>query len=151
ALILGTNAANHLDISGASNVVIIGKNYLGGGAGTVTGILTVSNLDATSAITSTDNSIAILIGATNQSIGTLNLNGGTLTIKTTSAGIAGGSGPSTLNLNGVTIKPGASSANFITNLTAANVNAGGVTFDTAGFNITVAQALSNGGGGLTKL
>jgi autotransporter-associated beta strand protein len=56
-----------------------------------------------------------------------------------------------LTLNGVTLAAGASSANFISGLSAAQLRAGGVTFDTAGFNITVPQALVNsGGGGLTK-
>lgn len=77
--------------------------------------------------------------------------GGTLKITTTASGIAGGSGTSALNLNGVKLVAGANSTSFITNLTTAMVNSGGVTFDTAGFNLTVAQALANGGGGLTKL
>ncbi|HSY18618.1 MAG TPA: autotransporter-associated beta strand repeat-containing protein, partial [Candidatus Acidoferrales bacterium] len=150
-MIIGTNAVNHLDISGAGNVVVLGKNSLGGGAGTATGILTVSNLDAGSVIASTDNSTAILLGATAQSAGTLNLNGGTLKVTTTGAAIAGGSGSSTLNLNGVKLVAGANSTSFITNLTTATVNSGGVAFDTANFNITVGQVLANGSGGLTKL
>jgi len=150
-LVLGTNAANHLDITGPGNTVIIGKNFLGGGAGTATGTLTISNLDATSVVSSTDNSTAVLLAASLQSTGTLNLNGGTLTIASTSADIAGGGGTSTLNLNGVTLKAAASSTAFITNLTTARINPGGVIFDTVGFNITVAQVLSDGGGSLTKI
>ena len=146
-LVLGTNAANHLDITGPGNTVIIGKNFLGGGAGTGTGTLTISNLDATSVVSSTDNSTAVLLAVSSQSVGTLNLNGGTLAIASTNAGIAGSGGNSTLNLNGITLKAGTSSTSFITNLTTARINHGGVTFDTAGFNITVAQALVDGNAG----
>ncbi|MDB6019542.1 MAG: Mannosyl-glycoprotein endo-beta-N-acetylglucosaminidase [Pedosphaera sp.] len=151
ALILGNSVANHLDISGAGNVVVLGRNLLGGGGGMATGVLTVTNLDTTSVITSTDNSAAILLGATSQSAGTLNLNGGTLKITTTGSGIAGGIGMSTLNLNGVKFIAGANSTSFITNIITAMVNPGGVIFDTANFNLTVAQALANGGGSLSKL
>jgi len=151
ALILGNSAANHLDISRAGSVVVLGRNLLGGGVGTATGVLTITNLDGTSVVASTDNSTAILLGATTQSAGTLNLNGGTLKITTTGSGIAGGTGTSTLNLNGVKFIAGANSASFITNLTTATVNPGGVMFDTANFNITIAQALANGAGGLSKL
>lgn len=150
-MMLGNSALNHLDITGAGNVVLLGKNLLGGGSGTATGILTITNTDATSVIASTDNSTAILLGATAQSAGTLNLSGGTLKITTTGAAIAGGNGTSTLNFNGAKIVAGASSTSFLTNLTTATVYPNGVTFDTAGFNISLAQPLGNGGGGLTKL
>jgi autotransporter-associated beta strand protein len=124
--------------------------------------VTIGNLDATSAITSTDNSTAILIGnrvasASGSCTGTLNLNGGTLTITTTGTAIgSGGSGgTSNLNLNGgVTLKAGASSATWIQGLTSAKIKSGGVVIDTNSNAITVPQALladaTSTGGGLTK-
>jgi autotransporter-associated beta strand protein len=147
---LSSVSANHLDVSGGNNAVTIAKFVSGTGVGKANATLTIGNLDGTSVITSTNNGTAILIGATVNSIGTLNLNGGTLKIATTGAGIMGGGGTSTLNLNGVTLKAGTSSLGFITNLTSANLNAGGVTFDTAGFDIAIAQPLLDGGGGVTK-
>ena len=151
---LGTSFSNHLDISGPGNVVLVG--YCSG-SGTGEGTLTLANLDATSAITSTANSTAILLGSkvsTGPANGTLNLNGGTLTITTTGTAIGGGGGTSNLNLDGVTLKAGASSTTWLQGLTAAKIKSGGVTFDTAGYDITIAQALLTNtvslGGGLTK-
>ena len=147
-LVIGASAANHLDVTGAGNVVLVGTN-LTTTIATATGVLTVSNLDATSTITSTDNQTAVLLGAGGKSTGILNLYGGTLTITTTGAAIAGGGGTNFLNLNGVTLRAGASTSSFITNLTAATIGSLGVTFDTAGNNVTVAQTMS-GAGGITK-
>jgi autotransporter-associated beta strand protein len=151
ALILGSNAANHLDITGNGTVVTIGKFLSGSSSGAASGVLTISNLDSTSVIASTNNGIAILLAANTNSNGTLNLNGDTLKITTTNAAIAGGVGSSTLNLNGVKLVAGAGTISFITNITTATVNPAGVIFDTAGFNLTVPQVLSDGGGGMTKL
>lgn len=150
SMVIGSHEENHLDIAGAGPLVIIGTNSAAG-TGTATGTLTVGNLDSASVIVASDNGPAILIGAGLRSSGTLNLNAGRLKITTTGRAISGGGGLSTLTLNGVTLVAGASSANFISGLSAAQLRAGGVTFDTAGFNITVPQALINsGGGGLTK-
>jgi autotransporter-associated beta strand protein len=80
---------------------------------------------------------------------TYNLNGGTLTLPQIQKSSSTASG--TFNFNGGTLKPTASSATFMQGLTAANVQAGGAVIDTAGFNITIGQALVDGGGGLTKL
>lgn len=78
--------------------------------------------------------------------GTLNLYGGTMTVNE----ILGGDGSATVNFGGGTLRAGAS-GNFIHDLDAANVDAGGANIDTAGFDVTVASALLNlGGGGLTK-
>jgi autotransporter-associated beta strand protein len=161
-LTLSTSASNHLDISGAGNVVQIGdlgSIYDVSGTGSAAGTLTIGNLDAASSITSTDNGTAILIGnraatATGSATGTLNFNGGTLTITTTGSAIAGGGGTSNLNLDGVTLKAGASSTIWLQGLSAAMIKSGGVTFDTGTNSITVAQALledsGSTGGGLTK-
>jgi autotransporter-associated beta strand protein len=152
-LILSSNAANHLDISGTGSVVLIGDN--GGSSSSTGGTLTIGNLNASSAITSTDNSTAILLAnarSTGSPTGVLNLGGGSLTITTAGSAIAGGGGTSVLNLgsatSGVTLIAGASSPNWIQNLTTAQINAGGVTFNPGGNSITIPQALS-GSGGLT--
>ncbi len=79
---------------------------------------------------------------------TYNLNGGTLTIPSIQK--SGSSAQGNFNFNGGTLKPTASSATFMQGLTAANVQAGGAIIDTAGFNITIGNALTDGGGGLTK-
>ena len=79
------------------------------------------------------------------------LNGGTLTIAQVTANQA--SGIRVFNFNGGTLKATVSTTTFMQNLSAANVQANGAIIDTAGNNITIAQDLSDGGGGggLTKL
>jgi autotransporter-associated beta strand protein len=146
-MIIGANAANHLDVNGTGNVVLIGTNFT---ATTAIGILTISNLDATSSIVSSDNHTAVLLGANSGATGILNLNGGRLTLTTTGPAIAGGAGTSVVNIASCILKAGASSASFITNITTATLNSGGVTFDTSSNSITVAQNF-NGIGGITKL
>jgi len=80
-----------------------------------------------------------------------NLNGGTLTVPVIQKPASGASG--TFNFNGGTLKPTASTTTFMQGLSAANVQANGAIIDTAGNNITIAQSLTDGGGGggLTKL
>ena len=149
SLTLGTSGANYLDISGMGNAMTVGSSSNGYNT---SGTVTLANLDASSAVASTDNSTAILLGykgSTGAATGTLNLNGGTLTITTTGSAIAGGGGTSSLNISGnVTLKPGASSTTWIQNLTTA-ANSGILTIDTQGYNITIPQAFS-GAGTLTK-
>ncbi len=158
-----TNAANHLAISGASakygqgaagGLVVIG--YAASSTAdtrATTGELTIGNLDAGSALTATDDGTAMLIGYRNNAgsavQGTVNLNGGTLTITTSGSAIAGGGGTSRLNLNGVVLKAGAPSTAWIQGLTSATLQSGGATLNTAGHDIAIPQAFS-GPGGLTK-
>ncbi|MBK1814011.1 autotransporter-associated beta strand repeat-containing protein [Luteolibacter yonseiensis] len=154
---LSNNPLNHLDIEGPGTTVTLGR-YAGNTSGTATGTLTLGNLDSASAITSTTNETAILIatggaaGAAKAS-GTLNLNGGTLTITTTGSALRGDTAnpdnASTVNFNGITLKAGASSSDWIGNLKTANLAAGGLTLDTNGFDIAVSQAFS-GTGPFTK-
>jgi autotransporter-associated beta strand protein/T5SS/PEP-CTERM-associated repeat protein len=77
-----------------------------------------------------------------------NLNGGILTVPRIVASSLGGS--TTFNFNGGTLKPTASTATFMQGLSIAYVMAGGAIIDTTNFNITIAQTLQDGGGGLTK-
>jgi autotransporter-associated beta strand protein len=153
SMILSASAVNHLDISGGGNVVLLGTNSTVNSA-TATGTLTISNLDLASTVTSTNNSTAILLGATANSAGILNLDGGTLTVTTTGSAIGGGAGTSTVNFNGTTLKAGAGSSSFIAGLKAANVFGGGVIINNNGNSITIPQSLVSGvinDGGLTKV
>ncbi len=72
-----------------------------------------------------------------------NLNGGTLTVPQISKTSPNGSGA--FNFNGGTIKPTGTTATFMQGLTAANLQAGGAIIDTAGFDITIGQALLGSG------
>jgi len=89
----------------------------------------------------------LVLGLNSAGSGTFNLDGGTLTANE----IAGGAGTSALNLNGGTIVAAANNANFLHGVTAATLASGGVTINSAGFNVTIAQALQDGGGALTKI
>ena len=90
------------------------------------------------------------------STNTYNLNGGTLTVPQITASVSTGS--SLFNFNGGTLKPTANNATFIQGLTRANIRNNGAKIDTAGFNVTIGQALQHSAisydlatdGGLTK-
>lgn len=149
-LTLGSSPANHVDIQGSGNPVVIASGS--GNTSYVTGTLTIGNLDATSAVTSTDGGTAILVaykGDSGTPLGRLNLLGGTLTVTTTGKAIGGGGGTSRLNLGGgARLRAGASSTDWISGLTSATITNSAV-FDTAGFSVTVPQPFS-GPGALTK-
>jgi autotransporter-associated beta strand protein len=156
---IGTDPANHLDVSGPAigpapanaGVVVVARQAVNTATNLETGVLTIGNLDATSAITATDNGTAILVGGTQVpgfADGTLNLNGGTLTITTTGAAIAGGA-LSTVNFNGMLLKAGASSTNWIHDIANANIGGGGAKFNSNGFDVTIPQVFG-GSGDLTK-
>ena len=139
--VVGAHGANSLATMDAGTLQVNGRLYLGGyGEGTGTGTFTQSG--GTNTVT-----ILVNFGGNGPNSGIYNLAGGTLI---TPSFVKDGSGTATFNFNGGTLKPSASSASFMTGLTAANVNADS-TIDTAGFDITIAQALLVGsGGGLTK-
>lgn len=80
--------------------------------------------------------------------GTLNLDGGSFNAAEITTGNTGGF--SSLYLNGGTLIPAASTGNFLHDLSQTFVSAGGAIFDTAGFDITVPQALLDNSGGLVK-
>ena len=76
--------------------------------------------------------------------GQYDLNGGTLNVNTiTSSSTAATDAVAIFNFNGGTLKPTVSSPTFWANnaQTTANVQNGGAKIDTAGFDITIAQAL----------
>lgn len=82
-------------------------------------------------------------------IGTMNLNGGVLSVSEVRRGDLGGF--STFNFNGGTLRATKDNPNFFHDITLANIGAGGAIFDSQEFDITVSQMLNdNGGGGLTK-
>lgn len=91
---------------------------------------------------------------------TVNLDGGTLTISQIMRS-SGAGGTRAFNFNGGTLRASAANTAFLASgvLSVANVRNGGAVIDTAGFDITIGQALAHsaiGGdaatdGGLTKL
>ncbi len=77
-------------------------------------------------------------------------NGGELIVREINCGVAGANGA--FYFNGGTLRASADNANFFSGLGATYVDAGGAVIDSQGFNITMAQTLTDfGGGGLTKL
>ena len=128
---------------------ISGGVFIGSSVGTTlgwhtTGIGMVSTLNVNSGSATLASLILKSVNAT------VSLNGGTLAVNSISRP-SGGSG--TLNLNGGTLKARATLSTFVSGLTAVNVLAGGAVIDTDGKNVTIANALLDGGGngGLTKL
>ena len=81
-------------------------------------------------------------------IASYDLNGGVL--EATSV-ITWSTGNSSFNFNGGTLKATSTSATFLQGLTAATVKSGSAMIDANGKNITIAQSLLDGGGGLVKL
>ena len=81
--------------------------------------------------------------------GTINLNGGSLTSAREIA--LGGGGPAIFVFNGGTLRSGFSSSTFLNSNLTVTDNPGGAIIDTAGFSNTIAAAILNGGGGLTKI
>jgi autotransporter-associated beta strand protein len=79
--------------------------------------------------------------------GTFNLNGGDLLA--TQILDPGGNG--TFNFNGGTLHARASSGDFLSAARSITVRGGGAFIHTEGRDVTIGQALMNGGGGLTKL
>ncbi len=154
---MSTSSLNHLDVSGSGNVIRIGTSAKTdtNANNSTNGTLTIGHLGSNSSITSTDNNTAILIGHTTGTTvrpvtGTLALNGGTVTITTTGAAIAGSNMTSNVTLSGgVTLRAGAASSNWIHSVTNATIGSGGANFDTNGHDLGMAQVFT-GVGGLTK-
>ncbi|MBI1367086.1 MAG: hypothetical protein GC162_00380 [Planctomycetes bacterium] len=139
----GTGSSGTLNLSGGTFTSTAGTTVL---ATRGTGILNVSG---TAAVTLSTLQFGHTAGSNQTS--TVNLNGGSLTLD--SMNKANASDTATFNFNGGTLKARSTNAAFMSGLSAANVQSGGAIIDTNGFNITIAQALLNGGGGggLTKL
>jgi len=129
-----------------------GTGYLNQSGGTITSTLsdTWVGENGTATWTLSPSATATLglvrLGVNTPGSGTFNLYGGTLT----ATEIAGGNGTANLNFGGGTLVA-AASGNFIHDLDAANLEPAGAIINTAGYNVTVASALLDAGGGaLTK-
>jgi hypothetical protein len=142
--VIGARANGTLTISGGSYTGTSVGTILGEDSSAGTSTLTVGGTGSAT--------VAVLQMSGATSIVNLNT-GGTLTanqlVDVDNAGTAGLSN-TTFNFNGGTLKAGSGAATaFMTGLTSANVLSGGAKIDTNGKNITIGQALLNGGGGLT--
>lgn len=136
--VLSTFAGTGLWNMSGGTAVLTNRLFIGDGTGSV------GTLNLSGSATMTVSGIQLGVSS---ATGTLNLNGGTLTVNGT---ITKGTGSGTFNFNGGTLRAGASSATFLTNLTLARVNAAGAIIDTDTNAITIGQSLVNGGGGLIK-
>ena len=157
-------APGTMNMSGGSVTKTGGGNIVIGAGGGSVGILTQTG----GAITNTTSQVwiaedgtgtwnmngglAVLgtvhIGQTASSVGTWNLNGGVCSAFEVTSGNPIAS--STLILNGGTLQANGDNATFLHDLITAQVNTNGAVFDSAGFNISIPQQLTDAGGGLTK-
>lgn len=123
--------------------MILGEGWTG--TGSAQGTLTVSGTGLVQV-----GGFGLELGNDAAAVGTVHLNGGTLSV----VDISRGSGTANFNFNGGTLKPTSNSANFMSGLTSAKIKSGGAVIDTAGFDITIGQnLLADGvstGGGLGK-
>jgi autotransporter-associated beta strand protein len=140
---------NELNIS--SGQIVFDKSALQLIAGGAVGTVGVVNQTGGSIlfVNNTNSPTGLLLANSSTTLGTYNLKGGVLQVPI----VRGGQGASYFNFDGGILKPSSTSnaAGFFQGLTAATVRDGGAIIDTAGYNITISQALLAGGsGGLTK-
>lgn len=130
--------------SGAGTLTIAGGNYISSNTGLYLG----TGGGGTATLTIDSGTATITTLRMNATTATVNLNGGTLQANI----IDVRDGTNTLNFNGGTLQARRDEAGFLEGLDAANVLSAGAVIDTNGFNITITQALLDGGGdgGLTK-
>ena len=169
SLIIGDLGTGTFTLTSGTVSLGSGGVWIGDAANTSVGTLDIQGGSFTSS--------GALVVAT-RGTGTVNVTGGSATFGSISLGHAAGTGQSAtvnlgtvtvttgsitgqvvattrdLSLDGTTVRASASSVSFLQDLTSAKVGSSGVTFDTNGFNITVAQSLTENasslGGGLTK-
>jgi autotransporter-associated beta strand protein len=129
-------SAGNFNQTGAGQAMNVGEE----GTGTLT-------LSGSGSVTVAGTSLTISAAATAN--GTVNLDGGTLTVKQILEG-GGGAGTGNLVFNGGLLKAAAgANLNFISGLDSASILAGGALIDSNGANIAINQSLT-GSGGLTK-
>lgn len=156
--LIGNGGAGTIHVSGGS-LLFAGPTsiQLGGdisfSQNGASGTLTISD---SGSVTIGPASLGLSLAANNGTAigitGTINLNGGTLTTWPKIAnGATNVNGQSYINFNGGTLKAGTNNSIFLQGLTQATVQSGGAIIDDGGHNITIGQALVDGGGGLTKL
>jgi fibronectin-binding autotransporter adhesin len=155
---LNSTAGSTLTVSGGTMTIgASGTNspdvYIGGGpsfaANNSIGTVTVTNSGLLRILGSGILNLGKFTAGNTAMTGTINLEGGTFE---TSRNIVKAEGTGNINFNGGTLKAATNSTAFLTGLTAATVKSNGAIIDTAGFNITIGQALLAGSpsGGLTK-
>lgn len=136
----GQGASGTINQTGGSITVIGGQVWVGEDSGPGTW-----NMSA-----GTANLEVVHLAQNGSANGTLNLNGGVMTLQELTTGNSGA--VSLLNFNGGTLRATTNNGNFVWGLTLASIGAGGATIDSQGFTVTVPQELDDaGGGGLTKL
>ena len=137
----GTGAAGTVNQSGGTFTVASGQVFIGEDSGAATWNMTGG----------TANFGVVHIDQNASASGTLNLNGGVMSLQELTTGNTGGY--STLTFDGGTLQATGDNANFLHDLTEVDLNAGGVTIDSQAYNITIPQDLptfGSGSGGLTK-
>jgi autotransporter-associated beta strand protein/T5SS/PEP-CTERM-associated repeat protein len=111
-----------------------------------TGTLTISG---TGAVNVASTGLGVSVGGNATGVGTVNLDGGTLTANRLQKGL----GSATINFNGGTLLAGSDAqTDFLSGFNSANVESGGAIIDTNGMDISISQNLldAGGNGGLTK-
>lgn len=143
------NGASTIQVSGGTMNVLNGNGSSStfGLTQAGTSVMTLSN-GAVNVGTSDSQKWNLAAGAGS---GTLNLNGGTLSVFGFSK--VNTTGNTTINLNGGTLRSLGNATNWLDDLanTTVNVGNGGAIIDTNGFTLTISEALvASGSGGLTK-
>lgn len=141
-------AANSITLgnAGAANAVLVPAIGVSGSNTVARGIVTING-----GLLTETGSGAVKFCAGNNTIGTLNLNGGLMTVGSITKTAGTTNTLATFNFNGGTLKTSQSSIVFMpAGFDAVNVLSGGAIIDTTNFNITIGSSLQNGGGGLTK-
>jgi len=156
-MLVGNKTRGELNVTGGS-LVITGNQpiYVGGdisfGASDAVGVWTVSgsgsvNVGGAGALVLGQNSYTSTSNITSNSVGVLNLNGGTFTTAraiTTGVNTNGTLSSGTVNFNGGGFGAGASVANIL-NVTTATVSSNGLTYDTGTFDSGMTQNLAGSG------
>jgi autotransporter-associated beta strand protein len=166
SLIVGTTTTGSgaaLNVEGTLSVAATGSSLILNNTTGITADSSITLSDGGSiTFTDTGNTNGIRFGPTSntsgaatQLTGTLNLDGGTVTVNKIFVGGSYSGGAvynSHVNLNGGTLKALRDQVDFMEGLTRVNVQAGGAIFDTNGKNITVSQAMlaDSVNGGLEK-
>jgi autotransporter-associated beta strand protein len=137
--------------TGAVGVVnLSGGTFDATGGATIIGTRGTATLNVSGTANVSLGSLQLGHSAGGASVAKVNLDGGTLAV----TAVTRAAGTANLYFNGGTLRARASTTTFLQGLNSAEVKAGGAVFDTAGFNITVGQALvthaTSTGGGLTK-
>lgn len=131
-------SAGTLTLTGGDRRMLVGAFNDGTGTFNVSGTAEVE-LDS------------IVLGESAAAVGTVNLNGGTVTTELIKTGGAA-TGTQTLNLNGGVIKAGGNVASLISSNLPSNLLAGGVTFDIPNVAWSViTESIMTGPGDLTKI